>query len=163
MNKTYLFWQYLHQGGVMSVQNKKMLSTIVYYTLVVLALASAGFFIYCLVIRDVAMWAKVIYFIWSGLVIGVIIFDILCTSTREAKTVSGLIIYILSVLAVIMSIILYFSNAGMDGLATGFFNLFLSVSLLSLMTTGYMIATWCVGESLVEHKTAEEKIDERVK
>ena len=109
------------------------------------------------------MWAKVIYFIWSGLVIGVIIFDILCTSTREAKTVSGLIIYILSVLAVIMSIILYFSNAGVEGLATDFFNLFLSVSLISLMTTGYMIATWCVGESLVEHKTAEEKIEQRVK
>ena len=147
----------------MSVQNKRMLSTIVYYTLAILALASAGFFIYCLIIRDVVMWAKVIYFIWSGLVIGVVIFDILCTSTGEAKTVAGLIIYILSVLAVIMSVILYFVNAGANGLATDFFNLFLSVSLISLMTTGYMIATWCVGESLVEHKTAEEKIDERVK
>ena len=90
----------------MSVQNKRMLSTIVYYTLAILALASAGFFIYCLIIRDVVMWAKVIYFIWSGLVIGVVIFDILCTSTGEAKTVAGLIIYILSVLAVIMSVIL---------------------------------------------------------
>lgn len=147
----------------MSVQNKRMLSTIVYYTLAILALASAGFFIYCLIIRDVVMWAKVIYFIWSGLVIGVVIFDILCTSTKEAKTVAGLIIYILSVLAVIMSVILYFVNAGMDGLATDFFNIFLSVSLISLMTTGYMIATWCVGESLVEHKTAENEIENRTK
>lgn len=145
----------------MSVQNKRMLSTIVYYTLVVLTLASAGFFIYCLVIRDVAMWAKVIYFIWSGLVVGVIIFDVLCTTTNEAKTIAGLIIYVLSILAVIMSIILYFANAGAEGLATDFFNLFLSVSLISLMTTGYMIATWCVGESLVEHKTAEMAIEER--
>ena len=147
----------------MSVQNKRMLSTIVYYTLAILALASAGFFIYCLIIRDVVMWAKVIYFIWSGLVIGVVIFDILCTSTGEAKTVAGLIIYILSVLAVIMSVILYFANAGANGLATDFFNLFLSVSLISLMTTGYMIATWCVGESLVEHKTAENEIENRTK
>ena len=147
----------------MSVQNKRMLSTIVYYTLAILALASAGFFIYCLIIRDVVMWAKVIYFIWSGLVIGVVIFDILCTSTGEAKTVAGLIIYILSVLAVIMSVILYFANAGANGLATDFFNLFLSVSLISLMTTGYMIATWCIGESLVEHKTAENEIENRTK
>ncbi len=147
----------------MSVQNKRMLSTIVYYTLAILALASAGFFIYCLIIRDVVMWAKVIYFIWSGLVIGVVIFDILCTSTGEAKTVAGLIIYILSVLAVIMSVILYFANAGANGLATDFFNIFLSVSLISLMTTGYMIATWCVGESLVEHKTAETEIENRTK
>ena len=147
----------------MSVQNKRMLSTIVYYTLAILALASAGFFIYCLIIRDVVMWAKVIYFIWSGLVIGVVIFDILCTSTGEAKTVAGLIIYILSVLAVIMSVILYFANAGANGLATDFFNIFLSVSLISLMTTGYMIATWCVGESLVEHITAETEIENRTK
>ena len=147
----------------MSVQNKRMLSTIVYYTLAILALASAGFFIYCLIIRDVVMWAKVIYFIWSGLVIGVVIFDILCTSTGEAKTVAGLIIYILSVLAVIMSVILYFVNAGVNGLATDFFNIFLSVSLISLMTTGYMIATWCVGESLVEHKTTETEIENRTK
>ena len=142
----------------MSVQNKRMLSTIVYYTLAILAFASAGFFIYCLIIRDVVMWAKVIYFIWSGLVIGVVIFDILCTSTGEAKTVAGLIIYILSVLAVIMSVILYFANAGANGLATDFFNIFLSVSLISLMTTGYMIATWCVGESLVDNKIAETDI-----
>ena len=145
----------------MSVLNKKILAIIVYYTLIVLAMASAGFFIFCLAVKDVAMWAKVIYYVWTGLVIGVLIFDIICTSTHEGKTVSGLIIYILSVLAVVMACILYFINSTRTGLAVSFFNLFLSVSLISLMTTGYMIASWCVGESIVEHASAEDEIQRR--
>ena len=104
------------------------------------------------------MWAKIVYFIWTGLVIGVTIFDVVCTSTSEGKKISGYIIYILSVLAVVMAVILFFINAGQEGLATEFVNLFISVSLISLFTTGFMIASWCVGESLVEHATAEEEI-----
>lgn len=137
----------------MSVRSKKTLSTIVYYTLAGLALLMTGFFIYALVIRDLVMWAKIIYFVWAGFVIGLIIFDIICTSTHEGKAISGLITYILSILAVVVTCILYFLNTGVGGLATEFFNLFISISIISLMVTGFMIATWCVGESLVEHAT----------
>lgn len=145
----------------MSVNSKKVLSTVVYYTLAVLALLSAGFFIYCLMVKDVVMWAKVVYFVWAGLVIGAIIFDIICSGRGEGKIVSGFIIYVLSLLAVVMAIILYFLNSGATGLADSFFNLFISISLISLMTTGYMIATWCVGESMVEHDTADREISRR--
>ncbi len=146
----------------MSVKDKRILSTIVYYTLIALALVNVGFFIFALVVKDVVMWAKVIYFIWSGLVIGVLIFDIICTSSHEAKAISGWIVYILSVLAVIMAVILYVINAGADGLATDYFNLFISISLISLMTTGYMIASWCVGEKLVEHATSEDELNAKI-
>ena len=144
----------------MSVGNKKTLSTVVYYTLAALAIVFAGFFAYALVIRDVAMWAKIVYFIWIVGVFGVVIFDVICTSNGEGKTIAGLIIYVLSLLAIIMAAILYFMNTGMDGLATEFFNMFISVSLISLITTGFMIATWCVGESLVEHKTANKALEQ---
>lgn len=145
----------------MSVFNKKVLAIIVYYTLIALALVSSAFFVYCLVVKDVALWAKIIYYVWTGLVVGVLIFDIICTSTHEGKTVSGLIVYVLSVLAVIMACILYLLNTSRTGLATSFFNLFLSVSLISLMTTGYMIASWCVGESIVEHATAQDEMQSK--
>lgn len=147
----------------MSVKNKRVISTVVYYTLAVLALAMAGFFIFALVVKGVALWAKIIYFIWIGLVIGAIIFDIICTSAGEAKMISAIIIYVLSMLAVIMACILYAMNTGATGLGTDFFNLFVSISAVSLMTTGYMIATWCVGESLVEHASANKEISERKK
>ncbi len=133
----------------MSVSNKKLLSTIAYYTLIVLSILNAGFFIYALMVKDVAMWAKVIYIIWSVVVIAVAIYDVICTRARKSKFVSGLIIYVLSILAVVMACILYFINSGVDGLATDFYNIFLSVSILSLMTTGYLIASWCVGEAKV--------------
>ena len=145
----------------MGVGNKKVLSIIVYYTLAALALLSAGFFIFSLIVRDLALWAKILYFVWTGFVIGAIIFDIICTCNKEGKTISGLIIYILSLIAVIMMMILYFMNVGRTGLATGFFNLFLSISLVSIMTTGYMIATWCVGEAVVEHTTADDALDSK--
>ena len=145
----------------MSIKNKRLMSTIVYYTLIALAIFNAGFFIYALIVKDVAMWAKIIYLIWSGVVIAVAIYDIMCTSSHKNKFITGIIIYVLSVLAVIMACILYVLNTGMDGLATDFFNLFISISILSLMTTGYLIASWCVGESLIEHATAEDELEKK--
>ena len=145
----------------MSVRSKKLLSTIVYYTLAILALCSAAFFIYCLTTREVALWAKVVYFIWVAIAIGVVIFDIICTSSGEGKYISGLVIYVLSVLSVVMACILYFMNTGVEGMAVEFLSLFLSVSIVALMTSGYMIATWCVGESLVEHRSAQDEMQRR--
>lgn len=147
----------------MSVENKRMLSTIVYYTLAVLTVIFAGFFGYALIVKSVAMWAKVVYFIWIAVVIGSVIFDIICTSNNEGKTMVGLVVYVLSILAVIMAAILYFMNVTKTGLVLNFFNLFLSVSLLSLITTGFLIATWCVGEKIVEHRISAKEISAQQK
>ena len=143
----------------MSVENKRKLSTIVYYTLAIMTVIFAGFFGYALIVRDIAMWAKVVYFIWIAVVIGAVIFDIICTGNNEGKTLVGLVIYVLSILAVIMAGILYFMNVTRTGIVLNFFNLFLSVSLLSLITTGFLIATWCVGERLVENRTSAKEIE----
>ena len=139
----------------MSVNGKRILSSITYYTLAVLTLLASAFFIYCLSIKDVVGWARIIYYIWTAVVIGVTIFDVICTNSGEGKFVSGVIVYVLSILAVAMACILYFVNSGMEGLATEFFNLFISVSLISLITTGFLIGTWAVGENRVEHTTTE--------
>lgn len=142
----------------MSVENKRKLSTIVYYTLAIMTVIFAGFFGYALIIRDIAMWAKVVYFIWIAVVIGAVIFDIICTGNNEGKTLVALVVYVLSILAVIMAGILYFMNVTRTGIVLNFFNLFLSVSLLSLITTGFLIATWCVGEKLVQNRTSAKEI-----
>ncbi len=141
----------------MTINNKKLLTRIVYYTLAVLTLISVGFFFYALTVKDVAIWAKVIYFIWSGLVVGEVVFDVICTNSRQDKTTSGFVVYILSILSVAMACVLYVINTWDIGLATDFLPLFTSVSMLALMTSGYLIATWCVGKHMVEH---EESIKE---
>lgn len=146
----------------MSVENKRVLSSIVYYTLAVLTLVFSGFFVYSLfVIDNVAMWAKIVYCIWIALVIATIIFDIMCTTNGTSKTITGLAVYVLSILSLIVAAILYFTNAGLGGLVDNIFNLFISISLLSVTVVGFMIATWIVGESMVEHKTAVKEIAEK--
>ena len=150
-------------GGLMGVENKRKLATIVYYTLAVMTVVFAGFFGYALIVRDLAMWAKVVYFIWIAVVIGAVIFDVICTSSNEGKTIVGLVVYVLSILAAAMAGILYFMNATRTGLVLNFFNLFLSVSLLSLITTGFLIATWCVGEKIVEHRTVAKEMKNQQK
>ena len=146
----------------MSVFNKKVLSIIVYYTLVILAIGAAAFFVFAVVINGLPLWAKIVYYAWVGLLIGAVVFDIICTCTHQAKTISGFIIYVLSVLAAAMTILLYLLNATTSGIDPAFMQTYMTTSILSLITTGYMIATWCVGESVVEHATANKEIDQKV-
>ena len=141
----------------MTINNKKLLTTIVYYTLVVLTLVSVGFFFYVLTVKDVALWAKVVYFIWSGLVVGEVVFDVICTTSHDSKTISGFSVYILAVLSVVMACLLYVINTWNIGLATDFLPLFTSVSMIALMASGYLIATWCVGQKLIKNETSLEE------
>ncbi len=143
----------------MSVESKRKLSTICYYTLAILTFAVACLFGYALIIRRVAMWARVVYFIWLAVVLATVVFDVVCTHNNRGKEVTGLVVYVLSILSLIVAAILYFSNAGINGLVDNLFNMFISVSLLSVTVTGFLIATWIVGESLVEHRTAAKEIE----
>lgn len=143
----------------MSIFNKKVLGIIVYYTLIALAICASGFFVYALVINTLPLWIKIIYYVWVGLLIGAIVFDIICTNTHQAKTISGFIIYVLSVLCVAMTMLVYCLNATSAGIAGDFFNTYLAISIISLITTGYTIATWCVGEGVVKHATEQEEVE----
>ena len=145
----------------MSVESKRKLSTICYYTLAILTFAVACLFGYALIIRRVAMWARVVYFIWLAAVLATVVFDVVCTHNNRGKEMTGWIVYVLSILSLIVAAILYFSNAGINGLVDNLFNMFISVSLLSVTVTGFLIATWIVGESLVEHSTAEIEIEKK--
>ena len=139
--------------------DKKSLSGVVYYTLAILTLCFCGFFIYALIVRDAALWLKIIYFIWTGLVICNVIYDIMATRVNNGKTWSGWAVYVLSLAAVVVAIVVYFINTTRTGLATDFFNLYLSVSMISLLTTGLLIATWSVGEGIVDenHESRNDK------
>ena len=145
----------------MSVSNKKMLSQIVFFTLAILTVLSSIFFIVTLSRSTVPSWARIVYFIWIGLVIGAVVFDIVCTKTHEGKFISGIIIYILSILSIIVPVVLYFMNSNETGIFPDFFAIFISVALMSFITVGLLIATWVVGESMVEHATAEVAIERR--
>ena len=146
----------------MSIRGKKILSIITYYTLFGIAMIMSGMTILYVLSRAVPLWAKVLYVLWACAVIGTLIFDIVCTSRKSMKFISGIIVYVLSVVSIIVTAILYLVRAGLNtGLSTIFMPVFAGVATVVLSTTIYMIATFVVGEAVAEHKSALKSIKEK--
>lgn len=146
----------------MSIKGKKVLSIITYYTLFAIAILMASMAILFVLNRVIPVWAKVLYTLWSCAVIGVLIFDIVCTTTKRMKFISGIIIYVLSIISIVVTAILYLTNASLTtGLTAVFMPVFTGVTTIILSTTIYMIATFIVGEAVVEHKTALKSIKDK--
>ncbi|MBQ3502140.1 MAG: hypothetical protein IJA72_00540 [Clostridia bacterium] len=138
----------------MSVKGKKILSIITYYTLFAIAVIMAAVSILYSVTRALPMWAKVLYILWACVVIGSLIFDVVCTSTKRMKFISGIIVYVLSIVSVIVTALLYLTNAGLTaGLTAVFMPIFTGMAAIILSTSLYLIFTFIVGEAVVEHAT----------
>lgn len=146
----------------MTIKGKKILSIISYYTLFGIAALMAALAILFVLNRVMPMWAKVLYTLWSCTVIGALIFDVVCTATRRMKFISGIIVYVLSIASIVVTAILYLTSASLtSGLTAVFMPVFTGVSAIILSTTIYMIATFIVGESVVEHKSALKNIKDK--
>ena len=143
----------------MSIKSKKILSVITYYTLFGIAVLMSAMSILYVVNRALPLWAKVLYVLWACVVIGALVFDIICTSIRKMKFISGIIVYVLSIVSIIVTAILYLTNAGLTvGLTTIFMPIYTGTATIILSTSIYMIATFIVGESIAEHKSALKSI-----
>ena len=139
----------------MNINGKKILSIITYYTLFGIAIIMSALTILYAVNRGLPMWATILYVLWACTVIGTLIFDIICTSIKHLKFISGLIVYVLSIVAIVVTAILYLVRAGLTtGLTTAFMPIYTGIAALVISTTIYMIATYIVGEAVVEHATA---------
>lgn len=145
----------------MEVKGKRILSVITYYTLIGLAIALAVGFIFAMGMRVFPLWAKVVYIAWSGVVIATVIFDIYCTANNRYKFVSGMMVYVLSVLAVAMAVIVYLMYTTKTGLAIDIAGIFTLSAALSFLVTLFLIAEYLVGEALVEHNTSAKELKQR--
>ena len=78
------------------------------------------------------------------------------------KFISGMLVYILSVASVVVTAILYLASSTLTaGLTSVFMPIFAGIAAVVLSTSVYMIATYIVGESVVEHKSALKSIKEK--
>lgn len=146
----------------MNINGKKILSIITYYTLFAIAIVMAASTIVYTGNRGLPTWASILYILWSCVVIGVLIFDIVCTSTKRMKFIAGIIVYVLSIVAIIVTAVLYLVNAGLTtGLTSIFMPIYVGTATLVLSTTIYMIATYIVGEAVVEHASAMKSISRK--
>ncbi len=143
----------------MDIKKKKILSVITYYTLFAISIIMACLAILFVINRGLPMWAKVLYVLWSCAVIGVLIFDVVCTSTKHMKFISGIMVYVLSIVSIIVTAILYLVRSGLTtGLTETFMPIYIGIAAIILSTSIYMIATFIVGEAVVEHATARKSI-----
>ena len=146
----------------MSVKGKKILSIITYYTLFGIAVLMAAMTVLFVINRLVPAWAKVLYVLWACAVVGTLIFDIVCTSRKRMKFISGILVYVLSIISIIVTAILYLVSAGLTtGLTSIFMPVYVGIAAVVLSTTIYMIATFIVGEAVVEHKSALKSMKEK--
>lgn len=146
----------------MTIKGKKILSIITYYTLFGIAILMAALSILFVVNRALPLWAQILYVLWSCAVIATLIFDIVCTTTRRMKFISGLIVYVLSIISIVVTTILYLVSASLTaGLTAVFMPVFTGAAAVILSTSIYMIATFIVGESVVEHKSALKSIKDK--
>ena len=146
----------------MSIRGKKILSIITYYTLFTIALIMACVAVLFAVTRPLPMWAKVLYTIWSIAVIATLIFDIVCTSRKHMKFISGIIVYVLSIVSVIVTAILYLVRSGLNtGLTSVFMPTYVGIAAIIMSTTIYLIATYIVGEAVSEHASALKSVKEK--
>ena len=136
----------------MKLGNKRTLGIVLYYTLAVMAVLTSGFFVFTLILNDLSMWAKVIYFVWVAGVVACILFDFVLTNNRENKHITGWITYVLSLLSVAMLVILFAMNSGFKNLAD-LKLLSSAVSIIPIIISGFLIAMWCVGDHLNQTAT----------
>ena len=69
----------------MEQTKKKILLGMVYYALVSVAILMGVIFMIYLATQDVALYAKISLWILTDVLIGLIIFDIICTNIRKLK------------------------------------------------------------------------------
>ena len=134
----------------MDVSNKKTLLIIAYWSMVVLTIAFSVLFLVVMPYMQVAMYQRVVYYIWTILLMITVLSDVVATKLKNYKFVVALVIGGLAFLCLLVGVIVY---AGMSiGWAIPYyaFGRFLTVVGFSVILTIMTIVTSVIGETMIE-------------
>lgn len=92
----------------MDFRQKKVLLNISYYTLIGLGIFSSILFILKVAFSNMPVYIQIIYYIWCGFLILYLFFDVFCTIKQRFKFISGIILFVLALLGVIMAVDVFF-------------------------------------------------------
>lgn len=137
----------------MEFQGKRVLLQMVYYTLIGLLLAVSVTFMIFLAISDIMLYSKIGYFILTSLFVLLMVFDIICTNINKMKFISGLILYVLTVLTIVMAFVVYAMNTTNGLIPTDTVNVFITLIAMSFGIAVIDILIFSVGEKFVEYNT----------
>ncbi|MGN0961532.1 MAG: hypothetical protein ACI4PF_04970 [Christensenellales bacterium] len=141
----------------MDANLKKVLLNVVYYTLIAAMVAFEVFFMISLANASMAVWEKVCYYILAGLLVGVIIYDIICTCMHTQKYVSGFILYGITVAVIVLSLVVMALNSANGRLLLDISERFFRIILFSYIINAFAVLIYCTGEKLIVNITNRAK------
>ncbi|MGN0961219.1 MAG: hypothetical protein ACI4PF_03360 [Christensenellales bacterium] len=133
----------------MDANLKKVLLNMTYYTLIGTMIAFEVFFMITLAGATMAMWEKVVYYILSGLLVAVVIYDIVCTCMNRQKYISGFILYVITIAVVVISLIVMAINSANGRLLIDISERFFRIILFSYLINALAVLIYCTGEKLI--------------
>ncbi len=141
----------------MYTSEKKVLSIMTYFALIAFMVTFVVFM--CLALLDTALplWARITYYVWIGVIVLDIIFDIVCTFTGMGKFCSGLVLYILTFATIIMGFVLGGSLSVGGIIPTDIMGIFGAAVALSYAINILAIIIYCLGEKIVVIDDAQGK------
>lgn len=133
----------------MDANLKKVLLNMTYYTLIGAMVAFVIFFMITLGNASMAVWEKTCYYILSGFLVVVVIYDIICTCMHKNKYIAGFMLYIATILVVVLSLIVMAINSDNGRLLIDISERFFRIILFSYLINALAVLIYCAGEKLL--------------
>lgn len=134
----------------MENNQKKVLLQMAYYSLAGLAIVFSLFFIYRTIYSGMPLYIRIIYYVWSGTLVLTMVYDIICTLKKEMKFISGVILFVLAILSVIMAVDVFFmQGVNFRTIRTLEITYFIDMTL-SFVPMTLSVFAFLFGEKLIE-------------
>lgn len=133
----------------MNANLKKVLLTMTYYTLIGGMVAFEVFLMITLGVANMAVWEKVCFYILAGLLVGVAVYDIVCTCMHRQKYIAGFILYVITILVAVLSLIVMAVNSTNGRLLIDISERFFRIIFFVYLINALAIIIYCVGEKLI--------------
>lgn len=134
----------------MDFDKKKTLLNIVYYSTIAVMVAFVVFLFLSLAGANLATWERIMFYILVGALAGVVVYDVVCTCIHNEKYISGLILYVITMLVVIFTLIVFALNSGSIRLFIDISERFFRLILLTYIINALAVVIYCVGQSLIK-------------
>ncbi len=133
----------------MDANLKRVLLNMTYYTLIGAMVVLEVFFMITLAGASMAMWERVVLYILAAMLVGVTVYDIICTCMHRQKYIAGFILYIVTIATVVFSLIVFALNSENGRLLIDISERFFRIILFSYIINALAIAIYCTGEKLI--------------
>lgn len=147
----------LGRESVMEANLKKVLLTVTYYSIIAVMVAFEVFFMISLANASMATWEKVCYYIIAGLLVGVVIYDIICTCLHSQKYILGFVLYGLTLATIALSLVVMAVNSANGRLLIDISERFFRLILFSYLINVLAILVYTTGERLIVNTTNRAK------